>query len=50
MSTSYYLTVLLFKKKLTGFNNLHKGMPHTYCHHSISLIFAVIQVDIVLTF
>ena len=26
------------------------GMPHTYCQHSISLVFAVIQKDNVLTF
>ena len=35
-------------KKISGFNKLCQGTPHTYCHHLISLIFAVIQ-DVALT-
>ena len=50
MFTIYNLTDLSFRKLLSGFNNLHQEMPHTYYQYSISLIFMVIQQDIALTF
>ena len=35
-----YWFILQKKKHLSGFNNLCQGIPHTYCKHSISLIFS----------
>jgi hypothetical protein len=40
MSTFYCLTVLSLKKKYQVSINLHQGMPHTYCQHSIRQIFS----------
>jgi hypothetical protein len=41
---------LFFLHNLSGFNILMQDMPPTYCQYSISLIFAIIQHEIVLTF